>query len=181
MRSTLSFRGVYEDGKESYQKTPKVLANLLSKMESKINKSQREKMTYHAILEVIDRAHRSSPIMTEDDNNGNVGNNGRNGNNREGEAGPRPIFVKFTTWKMAEYMKSVVITYNKNLISKGKSPSVFVDNMYSKHTNERRKTAYKELKSLRDSGLHVKMFIKYPATLMVMNNETGKYVEHSTF
>ena len=97
------------------------------------------------------------------------------------EAEPRPIHVKFTNWKDAEYFKSVIISYNKKLLSRGKKPSVFVDNMYSDFTNQRRKLAWNERKSLKDSGLKAPMYIKYPATLMVKNNETGKFQEHSVF
>lgn len=170
MRSTLTFRGVIESQNESYQKTPKVLANLLSKMDSSKNK-----LSYSEILDSIDRAHRSRQSTNHDNHETSNNDNAQQTNQ------PRPIHVKFTTWKDSEYFKSVVITHNKKLLSKGKKPSVFVDNMYSDFTNNRRKKAWAERKSLRDSGLKAPMYVKYPATLMVKNNETGKYIEHSLF
>ena len=175
MRCTLSFRGVYEEENENYYKTPKVLANLLHKMESKSRNNN--KMTYTKILEAIDRAHRSSmKAITNDANQENLEDDAA----RQPRP-PRPIYVKFTSWKVSDYLKTIVINYNKNLLAKGKNPSVFVDNLFSSHTNARRKNAFKKLKSLKDSGLQAKMYVKYPATVAVKNNETGKYVDHTVF
>ena len=171
MRSTLTFRGIIESqNNENYQKTPKVLANLLSKIDTSVN--GRNKMSYSEILDTIDRAHRSKPSdELEPVNNGDATNNKT----------PRPIHVKFVTWRDSEYFKSIVIKYNKSLLSKGKNPTVFVDNMFSEHTNARRKEAWNKHKELKNEGLEAPMFIRYPATLMVKNPNTGKYFEHSIF
>ena len=135
-------------------KTSKTLATYLSK----INKSKK----YQDIIKDIDRAHRSKKQSEE----------------KKDE--PRPIFVKFTSWKNAQLYKSFVVKNNKYLKSKGKSVTVFVDQMYSQNVSERRKQAFEARKKLREEGENTKTFVKYPATLMKQNAE-GKFIIHTVF
>ena len=171
LRCTLTFRGVFEEENENYNKTPKILANALSKMDP----SNKHKWSYQKILDCIDRAHRGNRKTTD------VPPNSNPEPHQQPTRNPRPIFVKFSTWKAAEYLKSLVIRHNKNLLAKNRNPSIFVDNMFSKRTNFRRKLAYDKMKSLQESGVTLKMHINYPAVLMIMNNETKTFIEHSSF
>ena len=165
MRCTLTFRGIAESDKEGYLKTPKILANQLAHMEAEVR--GRNRLTYSDILDSIDRAHRSKKKNEVE--------------TPTHQKTPRPIHVKFVTWKDSDYLKSTVIRYNKSLLSKGMEPTVFVDNMYSDHTNERRKRAWDKLKILRNEGVKAPMYVKYPATLVIKNENTGKYEDHTIF
>ena len=90
MRSTLTFRGIYESNtNESYQKTPKVLAKVLSKMDATVNTWN--KMSYSEVLDSIDRAHRSKSTINYETE--------RNNNTEQQKDAPRPIHVKFVTWQ----------------------------------------------------------------------------------
>ena len=114
MRNTLVFYGIRESTEEDWDKTSKTLATYLSKLTRNKKLNQ---ITYD-----IDRAHRSA-------------------NNPDKKDEPRPIFAKFTTWKNAQFYKSLIINNNKSLKTKNKHSTVFVDQLYSKTVSKRRKQA----------------------------------------
>ena len=56
-----------------------------------------------------------------------------------------------------------------------------VEQLYSKEVNERRKLAKRERKKLRDNGENGKMFIKFPANLMLKPKNDSRYKLHSEY
>ena len=83
---------------------------------------------------------------------------------------PRFIFVKFHSWQKSELYKRTIQTHsisNNNF-------TISVDQMYSKEVFNRRNEALKVRRSRIEEGDTRKMYVKYPAKLMVKQN--NKYI-----
>jgi len=146
MRNTLVIRGLREKENEKWDDTTETLAKFLAHINKKGNDEE--------IKRQIQRCHRGKIP--------NVKN------------GPRAVFVNFVSWKDSQTAKSLIIQNNISLKQQGKSVNVFVDQLYSKELMERRKQALDERNKLKENGSLAKMFIKYPAKLMVKRG--GNYV-----
>jgi len=74
----------------------------------------------------------------------------------------------------SEYYKELIINHNK---VQGKHSKIFVDQMYSKKLTERRKTALSyRLQFLSNSeNTGSRLYVKYPAKLMVKRVNSNKY------
>jgi len=153
MRSTLIFRGIPEEGNETWDKTMKTLCTTLANIDPSLDLSQLERN--------IDRAHRG-------------GHSNQNGK-------PRPIFAKFSSWKQSELVKSAVISHNKNKSRTDDYPTLFVDQMYSEDVARRRREALKERRKLIDDGIKDKLALRFPAKLVVKRAGANDFVLHKEF
>ena len=144
MRETLVFTNVPEEKNETWDKTTQILISKLKIIDPTLAPED--------IEQDIDRAHRG-------------------GKPRQDK--PRPIFVKFSSWKKnSEYYKRITTNYN---VKNPQANIMFVEQLYTKELTDRRNQAKLERKHLRENGEHGKMFIKYPAKLMVKRNNSNKY------
>ena len=156
-RSTLVFTNVNEKQNESWDATTKILAGEIFRYCRLDNNST---TSVEAIQKDIDRAHRT-------------------GMKKENIS--RPITVKFSTWKAAQGIMSMIIRTN----SKRDSPShkIYVEQKYSSKLTERRNNAKVERKKLMQTDEYgsAKMYVCYPATLMVKNVGERKYSKLEEF
>ena len=91
---------------------------------------------------------------------------------KPGKTGPRPIFVCFTDWRVSEDIKFILRTV----------PNVFAVQMYSAETSSRVETALELRRTLRaGEGKGWKMFVAYPARLMIKKETDEKYSIFKTF
>ena len=99
------------------------------------------------------------------------------GGKNQSDGKPRLVFAKFHSWKRSEFFKSTVV----NDKTRSKRDRVYGDQMYSPEVTERRNKALKHRKSLIDSGSKGKMFVKYPAILMVKEPGDIRYKKLKEF
>ena len=162
MRTTLVIRNLPEDTDKTMNKTTKILAKFLANIDIDENN------TIGTYGKQIERAHLSNPTPTNDESSNHDG--------------PRPIFVRFQSWKDSEKCKRLIVNYNKSINEINNNPSntkIYVDQLYSKPVQLRRKKAFEERKKLRENQKDTPMFVKDPADLMIKVN--GKYTCHKKF
>ena len=133
MRDTLVIRGIAETEKETWKETSVNLINYIAQ----ISTLSKDDIEYN-----VDRAHRGKAT---------------NPNRKD----PRPIFVKFNTWKFAQEVMYLIIDSNKQ-----RKSNVFVSQLYCEATTEKMNAALKMRKELIKLHPDTEMFVKYPGILL---------------
>ena len=155
MRSTLVFKGI-QGGETSWSDTTTLLAKTISEMDSTNTEEQ--------IQEMIDRAHRIQPKNKQGDGKKNY---------------PRNIVAKFCTWKDAEKVKSIVINHTKQV--REVQNRVYVEQLKSKKLTERANEAKLIRKELKQENPVWKLYVEYPAKLMVKKPGDKVYTVYQRF
>ena len=147
LRSTLIFKNIPENPAEkNWSDTTNTLVSLLSSL---FNWNPTN------LSNDIERAHRGK----EDDNH-------KRGTNK-----PRPIYVKFHSWKSSENVRKSVVDANRQ----GRT-NVIVSQMYSKKTTETMNEKLKLRKEIMRKEKNWKMFVKYPGVLYVKKPNENKFI-----
>ena len=79
---------------------------------------------------------------------------------------PRLLFVKFHSWKKSELYRSIICKHSRE----NKDSTIIADQMYSQDVTKRRNEALKYRRELINNGDKRKMYIRFPAKLMVKND-----------
>ena len=158
-RSTLIVRNVKEEKNENWEMTTQILAKVVCKYCSYMNKN----VELDHVLYDIDRAHRT----------GEKKENGQ----------PRPITVKLISWKASERLRSTIIKVNSGKTKLTADEKMYVEQKHSKRVTDRRNLAKQERKELKrlDEYKDAKIYIAYPATMMIMKQNDKKYNKHKEF
>ena len=125
MRSTLIFMNTDQKQNETWEDTSKILAELLT---AEVNLPH----TYEELHMQICRARRGTESDVTQTN--------------KRMRGPKPIFVQFVNWRVAEEVRSKVIHLNVRRI---------VSQMFSKELMERRSSAFKSCREHITKGQNV--------------------------
>ena len=80
--------------------------------------------------------------------------------------------MKFSSWKKSEFYKKITTNYN---IKHPQQRNISVEQLFTKDINDRRNLAKLERKKLRENGEKGKMYIKFPAKLMVKKINSNIY------
>lgn len=156
MRSTLIFKNIKEERKETWEDTARILTNF-------IVEDLKLSYRYDEIDNQISRAHRGS---SEDSND-----------NQTDHQGYRAIYAQFVNWRTAEEIRNRVIELN----SKKQTP-VIVNQMFSKELTKRRNQALKKRKEILQNDKELQIKLEFPAKLMSRNKHTkGKWEILQTF
>ena len=142
LRSTLIFKGIPEQTKESWSDTTNILINTLATLFD---------WDPNTLTSDIERAHRGT-------------REGKNTNK------PRPIYVKFHSWRSSEDIKIMVIEANRK-----KKTKIIVSQMYSRRVTESMNDKLKQRKELLETNGNWKMYVKYPGILMCRREGEGKF------
>lgn len=84
---------------------------------------------------------------------------------------PRLLFVKFHSWKKSELYKSIICNHSL----KNKNSTIYADQMYSREVTSRRNEALLYRRQLIDNGELGKLFVKFPAKLMIKRENDTNY------
>lgn len=165
-RSTLIISKLPEIKNENWDATANILANKLCRY----SVHTEDKLSASDFLNMIERAYRTGSTSVEAEKNRN---------------GPRPITVKFNSWKSSEMVKNLIITGNcgKNLTNTKMTEKIFVQQKFSKSLTERRNNAMKRRKEMKNDSEFTdsNIFIAYPATMMIKRPGNKTYVQHEQF
>ena len=142
MRSTLIFKNIKEEHKETWEDTTRILTNYI------VDELGLE-YTHDEIDFQLSRSHRGTPDAEGDTNETST-------NHR----GPRPIYAQFVNWRIAEEIRSKVIYMHSRKQSK-----VVVNQMFSKELTKRRNTALSKRKELLQETPNLQIRLDYPAVL----------------
>lgn len=143
LRSTLVIKGLRESHEKTWDDTRKVVCNFLAKS---CNRSE-DYFDHH-----IERAHRSKAT---------------------GETNIRPVFIKFTDWRVAEEVR---------LIRPRSQDGVFITQLHTPRLTARINAALLERKKLRNGeGNTWKMYVAHPAKLMIKRPTDRTYLVHKVF
>ena len=140
LRETLIFKNIPEQGKESYEKTREILAEVISDNCPNID--------YEEAFTQIKRCHREKPKTNADG---------------QSRAGKRHIYSAMMNWYKCQ---EIIDAFKKKCIDDDNF-SVYVDQKYGPLTTRRRSLALKLRKELKEQGLISGGYIKYPAKLYV--------------
>ena len=152
MRKTLVFKGISEDGKETWDDTREILAETISQ--------NIKRFSYDDAYDLFDRVHRSSPTT-----------NARKHNKRD-------IFAALHTWDDCEFIINMFTKLNR----KNPNLKIYVDYKYGPLTTRRRNEALKMRRELLNDGTIARGYISYPAKLCVKYNTNDKdWVVHENF
>ena len=156
MRSTLIFKNIKEERKETWEDTARILTNF-------IVEDLKLSYRYDEIDNQISRAHRGS---SEDSND-----------NQTDHQGHRAIYAQFVNWRTAEGIRNRVIELN----SKKQTP-VIVNQMFSKELTKRRNQTLKKRKEILQNDNELQIKLEFPAKLMSRNKHIkGKWEILQTF
>ena len=143
MRSTLIFKNIKEERKETWEDTARILTNF-------IVEDLKLSYRYDEIDNQISRAHCGSSEDSHD--------------NQTDHQGHRAIYAQFVNWRTAEEIRNRVIELN----SKKQTP-VIVNQMFSKELTKRRNQALKKRKEVLQNDNELQIKLEFPAKLMSRN------------
>ena len=156
MRSTLIFKDIKEERKETWEDTARILTNF-------IVEDLKLSYRYDEIDNQISRAHRGS---SEDSND-----------NQTNHQGHRAIYAQFVNWRTAEEIQNRVIELNFK-----KQTPVIVNQMFSKELTKRQNQALNKQKEILQNDNELQIKLEFPAKLMSRNKYTkGKWEILQTF
>ena len=143
IRSTLVFKNIREEHYETWEDTCKTLSHFII---SELNMPY----SYDDIDFLISQAHRGAENQKDLEEH-----------QIKNHKGPRPIFVQFTNWRVAEEIRNKIVMLNAK-----KQTKVVVNQMFPKDLTIRRNNALKRRRQLLnnpDNNLQVKLI--YSVTL----------------
>ena len=159
LRETLIFKNIPENGKETYEQTRELLADLIS---------QHSDISYDVAFAQIKRCHREGEIKDENDY-------------RLPRKGKRHIYAGFVNW----YVCQQIIKAFRHKCTTDDEFSIYVDQKYGTLTTKRRSLALHERKTLKNRGQIEGGYLRYPARLYVTTgvvvNGKKSYVLHKDF
>lgn len=135
-----------------------------------INLSPNEKSWEDTESHLADTIHSHCPELDKNFIKSNIERGHRGRRNSNPNSKPH-IYVKFTSWKVAEQIKSNIIINNKK-----RKSNIKVSPMFSKETSSRNNNALKERKQLIMTNPNMEYIVAYPAKILDRNKITkGDY------